>query len=548
MSTPTRSPRRPVYVSGHRNPDTDSIGAAIAYAELKGLLDPETDHVPVRLGDCNAQTTWVLERAGVPAPRLLAHVGLRVREVLRTDFPVVEQDTPVRVAGRLMMSNGLELLPVVDGRGRLAGVLTERALARRYVRETHEVPHLLAPTLVATMAEALDGEVVAGPDDVRLDGRVSVLARALSSSLPGVSEGDVAVVGDRHDAQLLALERGISALVLSSDAPASDDVRARADAAGIPVIVTALDSYVAARLITLSGPASALAEDDPLTLGLDDLLGEVADAVKDAPYRAGVVVDRDGAPVGIVTRADLVAPRARRVMLVDHSEPAQSVPGIEAAEVVEILDHHHIGSVETTQPISATFDPVGSTCTLIAERFAAAGHEATTGAATLMLAALLSDTVVLTSPTTTDRDHAQAAALGAQLGVDPEAFGREMFEASSDVSGLDADAILGRDLKAYDLAGGQTLAIGQVETVGSAVLARAGELRDAAQARVEAGGQRLIALMVTDVTAGDTHLVVAGDVAMAERAFGASAEDGVIALPGVMSRKKQVAPPLLHAS
>ncbi|MBA2347314.1 MAG: putative manganese-dependent inorganic diphosphatase [Solirubrobacterales bacterium] len=537
-----------VYVCGHQNPDTDSISSALAYAELKGALDHTREYVPVRLGELNAQTSWALERAGAEAPQLLPHISLRAGDVMREEFPVAEIGTPLRRAGQMMVSTGLDLLPVVDGDGHLAGVLTERAFARRYVRDSNEVPRLLDSTSVEAMVEVLEGELITGEGGLCVDGRVWVLARELGGMLSDLGTGDVAVVGDRHDAQLEALELGIAVLVVSNATPVPESTLARAREKGTPVIATPLDSYVAGRMITLSSPCLALAENDPLTVQARELVEDISEDVKDVSYRAAVVLDRDSRPIGLVTRADLVDPSPRKVILVDHAESAQSVPGLEEAEIVEILDHHHIGSIETTQPIRATFDPVGCTCTLIAERFGKSGVIPTSATATMMLAAILSDTVIMSSPTTTDRDVAAARALAESLGVVAEEFGREMFEASSDVSDLDADQLLGRDLKGYDLGSGQTICIGQVETVGDALLERAGELHEAAESLREQSGHRLVALMITDVSVGGTQLLIAGDLAMAERAFGTSAVDALIPLPGVMSRKKQVAPPLLKAA
>ncbi len=550
LSDPRSRHHRPerIYVSGHRNPDTDSISSAIGYAELKSRLDPETDYVPVRLGELNPQTSWALERAGAELPRLLVHIMLRAGDVMREEFPVADGETPLRLAGQMMVDAGLDLLPVVDGDGILIGVLAERALARRYVRESGEASHLLAPTSVRTLADMLSGDLLIGAEDTRVDGRVWVLARELGSILGDVSPGDVAVVGDRHDAQLRALELGISALVISNGTEVPQATLQLAGERGTPIIATPLDSYVAGRMTTLSSPCQAIADSEPLTVRARDLVADISDDVKDVSYRAAVVVDRAGRPIGLVTRADLVAPRPRKVILVDHAESAQSVDGIDEAEIVEILDHHHIGSIETMHPVRATFDPVGSTSTLVAEQFLATGKDPASSTATMLLAAILSDTVILSSPTTTPRDEAAVTDLGARLGIDPHEFGREMFEATSDVSGLEASEILGRDLKAYELSSGQTICIGQIETVGDALMARLDELREAADARVKKDGHRLVALMVTDVATGSTNLVVAGDIALAARAFNADAGRGFIELPGVMSRKKQVAPPLMKAA
>jgi manganese-dependent inorganic pyrophosphatase len=544
VQTPPATARPRVYVVGHRNPDTDSIAAAIGYAELKRRLDPGSDYVAARLGDLNPQTNWALERSGAPSPARMRHIFLRVSDVMRHEFPVAHQDASVRVAGRMMADAGLDLLPVVDDDGALAGVLTERALARRYVRESQETSRLEAPTTVRALAQTLEGTLLTDVER-SANGRVWVLAMDVNTMLSDVAEGDVAVVGDRPDAIRRAIETDVAVLVLSNGARPDAELLALAEEHRTPVISTPLDSYVAGRMITLASPCRALIEREPLTARPDDLVADILESVKDVSYRAAVAVDRARKPIGLVTRADLVDPRPRKVILVDHAEQAQSVAGIEQAEIVEILDHHHIGSIETKLPVIATFDPVGSTSTLVAERFRNAGEAPTPATAGMLLAAVLSDTVILNSPTTTDRDRAVIERLGAQLRLDPLQFGREMFASTSDVSDVAPAQIIERDAKSYELASGQTIRIAQIEVVGDALAAREDVLREAAAELCEREGVRLFALMVTDVLARSTRLIVAGDVGYAERALGAPAIDGVIDLPGVMSRKKQVAPRLL---
>jgi manganese-dependent inorganic pyrophosphatase len=248
-----------------------------------------------------------------------------------------------------------------------------------------------------------------------------------------------------------------------------------------------------------------------------------------------------------VTRSDLVGPKPRRVLLVDHAEQAQSVPGVEQAEIVEILDHHHIGSIETKIPVTATFDPVGSTATLVVERFRQNGMEPSRPTATMLLGAILSDTVILNSPTTTERDHAVVSYLGRVLEVDTTDFGREMFEATSDVSEVPADQIISHDAKEYQVRGGQTIAIAQIETVGKTLLERKDELLDAMRKVQRNKDYLFYALMVTDILSKGTDLLVVGDTGAVGRALDAEAQDSVIELPGVMSRKKQVAPKLMAA-
>jgi manganese-dependent inorganic pyrophosphatase len=536
-----------IYVTGHRNPDTDSIASAVGYAELKGRLDPRNEYVPVRLGELNAQTRWVLERSGAPEPLLLPHVLLRVRDVMRERFPLAGHGEPVRQVGLIMARDDLDLVPVVDDDGRLAGVVTERALARRYVRESREASRLDAPTEVGAIVAVLEGEQLLGEPGQQVTGRVWVLAMANDSLPTGFEAGDVVVVGDRPEAQRIALEVGVGLLVVTNGTTAEDRILELAGERGAAVVASPLDSYVSARMITLSAPCRSLMDTEPLVVGREDLVTDISENVKDVDYRAAVVVDADRRPIGLVTRSDLVSPEPRRVLLVDHAEQAQSVIGVEHAEIVEILDHHHIGSIETRVPVRATFDPVGSTATLVIERFRQSGMEPSRPAATLLLGAILSDTVILNSPTTTERDHAVIAYLEQVLALEATAFGREMFESTSDLTRVAAEDIVTRDAKDYDAGGGQTLRIAQVETVGQTLEERRDELLQALDAVREREGHALVALMVTDIMGKGSKLYASGERGAAERAFGDRTIDGVVDLPGVMSRKKQVAPKLLAA-
>jgi manganese-dependent inorganic pyrophosphatase len=533
-----------IYVTGHRSPDTDSIAAAIGYAELKRRIDPRNDYVPVRLGECNTQTRWVLERAGAPQPEFLPHVFLRACDVMQTSFPTTGDDAPIRQAGLEMARADLELVPVVNEEGALTGVLTERALARRYVRESRQASTLEeAPTHIGAIVDVLEGQLITGGDR-QLSGRVWVQSMDVSAD-SGISEGDVVVVGNREEAQRKALDLGASLLVLSNGSTPSEAVLEQARKRETAVIVSPLDSYVSGRMITLAAPCRALMEQDPLTVAADYLLADISEQIKEIHYGAAVAIDAQRRPVGLITRSDLVSPARRRVVLVDHAEQAQSVAGVEQAEIVEILDHHHIGSIETRVPVTATFDPVGSTATLVTERFRHNGMEPSRSTAVMLLCAVLSDTVILNSPTTTERDHAVVEYLERVLALDAAQLGREMFEATSDVSEVSAEEIITRDAKRYEASGGQEICIAQIEVVGKGLLERKDELLSAMRLERENKEFALYALMITDVLEKGTELLVAGDTQTVSRAFGTTPDDSLIDLPGVMSRKKEVAPKLL---
>jgi manganese-dependent inorganic pyrophosphatase len=536
-----------VYVTGHRNPDLDSIGSAIGLAELMGRLHPGDTYTPVRLGDANRQTEWALERSGAKLPEFLPHIRLRVSDVMKELEVVANRSDPVRQVGREMAEHGMDLMPVVDDAGKLTGMVTERDLARLYVRESRGVPTFAdAPARVSTIVEVLQGELVAGDGDTMITGRLWVISMDVATMGRNIEPGDIVVVGDRTDAQLQAIELGCAAMVTSNGIEPDPDALALAQERGTIVIVSPSDSYVTSRMIRLSEPCSVVVSSDPLTVAPEDVLGEVSSQVLDVDYRAAIAVDEQGIPIALVTRGELVRPTPRRVLLVDHAEQAQSVPGIEEAEIVEILDHHHIGSIETRVPVRATFDPVGSTATLVVERFRAEGREPRAATAGMLLAAILSDTVILSSPTTTDRDRRVVNYLEELLQLDAREFGMEMFEYSSDVSDLSGEEIVTRDAKEYEV-GGRTVSIAQVETVGKTLSDRESELRDALETARRMEGHDLAALMVTDIVSRGTRLLVAGDPAPLARILGVDPDGGIFDLPGVMSRKKQVAPRIMAA-
>src|ERR687896_1865376 len=534
-----------VYVTGHKNPDTDSIASAIAYAEYKNLVDPENSYVPARLGEVNSQTEWALKRSGAKSPNLLRHIMLRVKDVMKEDLVTAHRDDPLRNVGLAMAKRIIGQIPLVDDDGALVGIITERDLARMYVRESREPSNFeSSPVWVGAIVEVLEGEMLVG-DDRASSGRLWVIARDVGSMGQHIRSGDLVVVGDRPDAQRRAVELGAEVLVVSNGVRPDDEVLRMAEERGTTVVLSPLDSYVTSRMIQLSVPCWEVMSENPLTVDPDDLLTDITPSVMEVHYRAAIAVDRNNVPLGLVSRTDLVHPEPRRVLLVDHAEIGQSVKGVEQAQIVEILDHHHIGDIETNTPIPATFDPVGSTATLIVERFKAGGLKPERSTARMLLAAVLSDTVVLNSPTTTGRDHEVVRYLEEMLDLDAREFGMEMFEASSDVSGLSAEEIVGRDAKEYATSTGDTMCIAQVETVGRAILERKDELLDALEELRGLNGYVFAALMVTDIIEGGTELLCAGDCAPVERAFDSRVRDGVIDLPGVMSRKKQVAPKLL---
>jgi len=537
-----------VYVTGHRNPDTDSIASAIGYAELKRRLNPGDIYAPARLGEVNAQTRWALERSGAREPKLIRHIKLRVKDVMSKSVEAVHKNDPLRNVGLAMAKRNISQVPVVDDTGVLVGIVTERGMARMYIRESREASSFEGtPVSVGSIVEVLEGELLAGEEDRQASGKLWVISMSVDSMGRQMGPGDIVVIGDRTRGQKRSIELGVGILVVSNGVRPEDEVLEMAEEWGTAIILSPLDSYVTSRMVQLSVPVREVMAENPLTVDPDELITDITDQVMEVHYRAAIAVDEDKRPIGVVTRTDLLNPEPRRVLLVDHAERGQSVAGVEHARIVEILDHHHIGDVQTQSPIPAIFDPVGSTATLVVERFRQNGVGPTESTAGMLLAAVLSDTVILNSPTTTPRDHEVVRYLEDFLDVDAQEFGMRMFEASSDVSGLSAEEIVERDLKEYRTSTGESMSVSQVETVGAALLDRKEELLEALELIRQRNGYLFAALMVTDIVEGGTDLLCSGECNLVERAFGSEVKDSVIDLPGVMSRKKQVAPKLLAA-
>jgi manganese-dependent inorganic pyrophosphatase len=533
-----------VYVTGHKNPDTDSIASAIAYAEYKNLVDPVNLYAPARLGEVNAQTEWALKKSGAESPELLRHIMLRVKDVMREDLVLANRGDPLRNVGLAMSKNNIGQVPIVDD-GSLVGIVTERDLARMYIRESREASTFAeTPVSVSSMVEVLEGELLLG-EEKEISGQLWVSSMSVDSMGRSMQPGDIVVIGDRTRAQKRAIELGAGVLVVSNGVRPEGEVLKMAEERGTTVVLSPLDSYVTSRMIQLSVPCWEVMSENPLTVEPEDLITEITQQVMEVHYRAAIAVDDNKVPLGVVSRTDLLNPQPRRVLLVDHAEVGQSVKGVEKAQIVEILDHHHIGDIETNTPIPAIFDPVGSTATLIVERFKASGLKPEESTAAMLLAAVLSDTVILNSPTTTERDHEVVKYLEELLGVDAQEFGTEMFEASSDVSDLSPEEIVNGDAKEYGTSSGEKMSVSQVETVGTGLLDRKDELLGALERMREENDYIFSALMVTDIIEGGTQLLCVGDCVPVEQAFDCQAENGAIDLPGVMSRKKQVAPKLL---
>lgn len=537
----------PVLVFGHRHPDNDSICSAVAYAHLKNLTDPESVYVPVRLGPVPRETAWVFARFGVELPEEIDHVRTRVRDVMTEEVVTVQGDNTMHEAGTIMRERNVRALPVLDD-GVVHGLLNAQILAGRYIEEIGLHGFRGMPTEVGLLARVLDGEILAGDAEASVAGDVFIGAMEPTTMLEYVKPGDMLIVGDRMRTQPLALERGVACLVVTGGRTPPEDVIALANERGAAVILTPHDTFSAARLVSLSHRAADLMDTSVLLVDPEMLLSEAAEDLLTSPHREAVVVDAQGHPVGILTRTDVAHGIRRRVVLVDHNEAAQSALGIEEASVVEIVDHHRVGDIQTTGPILFLNMPVGSTASIVASRYENLGVPIPAPTAGLLLSAILTDTVLLKSPTTTTVDREVAERLAAIAGVEPLEFGMEVIGSRSTGEPFSAERSIAGDVKEYRV-GDAFAAVAQVETIDLAsILAHSDELHGAMEAARAGRGYDLFVLMVTDIVREGSEILAVGKTRVVERALGISLTSGSAWMPGVLSRKKQVAARLVEAA
>lgn len=532
----------PIYVFGHRNPDTDSVVSAMAYAALRSALG-ENEYVAARLGHLNSETAFLLERFGFEPPLFLHTVRTQVRDV---DF-----DRPPTVSGSVAVSHAWALLrqhpdlsglPVTDEQGRLFGMITASNIAERDM-DSIDRPRVEAVP-VFNLLSAIEGRVINSEDDVfdTLSGEVVIALPGPGAVLKGVREGSIVLCGQQKDVVDEALRLGASCVILCQSDLAD---QYRGVSSPTCIIATPCDAYRAARLIYQSIPVRRIAKSDGLvTFRLDDYIDDVRETMLESRYRSYPVLDGDGKVVGTLGRFHLIRPRRKRVVLVDHNETRQSVEGLEQAEIVAILDHHRLADVQTLGPVFMRNEPVGSTTTIVATMFQEHGLMPPERLAGLMAAAILSDTVLFKSPTCTAHDRRIAERLARIAGLDLDALGREIFSASVAIDRPAAE-LLTRDFKDFHLAGHE-IGIGQINCLDvDAMIERLPEFLEAMRALQKERAYGMVLLMLTDVLRCGTELIFLGDAEVIRQSFNLPDVAGNhVFLPGVLSRKKQIVPAL----
>ncbi len=537
-------------VIGHKNPDTDSICSAICYAYLKHRLTGE-EHVPCRAGEINGETKYVLDKFRVASPQLLESIEPTVADVPFRRIKSIDATLSLKRAWEYMRDENIQTVPILTKRGKIKGVLTLGDQARFYMEDRDAAAISKAKTPYSNIADTLQGEVVVGdPNGKFTMGKVVVAAANPDLMEEVIDKHDMVILVNRSDTQLCAIEMGASCLIVCLGAKISKSIMRIAEESGCTIITSPLDTYTAAKLINQSVPVSHLMrKSDIITFGLDDAVADVKATVSKLRIRYFPVLDGDDRYVGMISQRNLLDVDRRKVILVDHNEKGQAVDGIRSAEVIEVIDHHRIDSVETNSPIYFRNQPLGCTATIITMMYRENRIEIEPTIAGLLCSAILSDTLMFRSPTCTPVDENIARELAQIAGIDIEEHAMAMFNAGSKLGKKTPDEIFHIDCKAFKV--DQTkITVSQVTSVSRRELERVKEkMLPYMESLLPNSGADMLFLMLTNIIDRSTELLFVGQGAKGtvESAFVKETADNSVILEGVVSRKKQVLAPLMTA-
>ncbi|MDR4022697.1 MAG: putative manganese-dependent inorganic diphosphatase [Eubacteriales bacterium] len=538
-----------ITVIGHKNPDTDSICSAIAYASLKSALDPETDYRAGRSGQINGETQYVLDYFGVKSPEYVSDVKTRISDIEIRKAPGIGRNTSLKKAWEQMKGSSAVTLPVTDD-GKLEGIITIKDIVNAYMEIYDQGILAQAQTPYSNLIETLDGELIIGdPEDTIASGRILVGAGNPEIMEEYIEPDDIVIVSNRSDAQICAIEMGAKCIIVTNGTTIPKTTKALAQAKGCSIISTKHDSYSVARLINQSAPVGHfMKKDDVVTFREDTYIDDVKKVMAEKRYRDFPVLDVEGKYCGMISRRYLMDIQGRQLILVDHNEKTQAVDGIDEASILEIIDHHRLASIETMSPIFFRNQPVGCTATIIEQMYREAGITPGKEVSGLLCAAILSDTLLFRSPTCTPADVAAGERLAAIAGIDMEKFASDMFHAGSSLTGKTAEEIFYQDYKTFSV-NGIKFGVGQISSIDKTGLEDVKKLLEPyMQGFSQSHGIDMACMLLTNIIEEGSELMFEGEIAkdVLKKAFRTEVQDGeTINLPGVVSRKKQFIPAIM---
>lgn len=540
-----------VVVIGHRNPDTDSICSAIAYAELKNKTSDLVCE-PRRAGKMNQETEFVLKKFGVKPPRMCTDVNPKIRDVDYREMPGIPGSTSLRKAWEIMRDKQIDTLPVTSADNELEGVITVKDIATANMDVFDTGILAKSQTTYRNILETLGGTMVVGrEDDVCTTGHIRIGTATPEMLENTVEKGDIVILTNRYESQLCAIEKEASLLILCNNAKVGRTIQRIAEETGVAIMTTPVDTYAAGKLISQCAPISYyMTRSDIMKFTLVTPVADVTRVMAKVRHRYFPILDEDGKYCGMVSRRNIINLQKRRIILVDHNEATQAVEGFDQAEILEIIDHHRIGSLETSGPVYFRNQPVGCTATIITQMYDENGMEIPPQIAGLLLAAILSDTLVFRSPTCTPLDEALAKRLAKIAGVDIDEFASEMFEAGEKLDGKTAEEVFLQDFKVF-MCGDIRFGVAQGSYMTRKnLLAAENLLRPYLEEARNKQNVEDIYMLLTDVPKEESVVISDGRYASEVLSDGFEtqpAEDGSFTLPGVVSRKKQFIPALMTA-
>mgnify|MGYP002773316427 FL=1 len=540
-----------VVVIGHRNPDTDSICSAIAYAELKNKTSDLVCE-PRRAGKMNQETEFVLKKFGVKPPRMCTDVNPKIRDVDYREMPGIPGSTSLRKAWEIMRDQKIDTLPVTSADNELEGVITVKDIATANMDVFDTEILAKSKTSYKNILETLDGTMVVGSEDaVCATGRIRIGTATPEMLESTVEKGDIVILTNRYESQLCAIEKEAALLIICNGSKVGRTIQRIAEETGVAIMTTPEDTYAVGKLISQCAPISYyMTRDDIMKFTLVTPVADVTRVMAKVRHRYFPILDEDGKYCGMVSRRNIIALRKRRIILVDHNEATQAVEGFDQAEILEIIDHHRIGSLETSGPVYFRNQPVGCTATIITQMYDENGVEIPQKTAGLLLAAILSDTLVFRSPTCTPLDEATAKRLAKIAGVEINTFANEMFEAGEKLDGKTAEEVFLQDFKVF-MCGDIRFGVAQGSYMTRKNLLAAEDLlRPYLEEARNKQNVEDIYMLLTDVPKEESVVISSGRYAAEVLADGFEtqpADDGSFTLPGVVSRKKQFIPALMTA-
>ena len=540
-----------VVVIGHRNPDTDSICSAIAYAELKNKTSDLVCE-PRRAGKMNQETEFVLKKFEVKPPRMCTDVNPKIRDVDYREMPGIPGSTSLRKAWEIMRDKQIDTLPVTSPDNELEGVITVKDIATANMDVFDTGILAKSQTTYRNILETLGGTMVVGrEDDVCTTGHIRIGTATPEMLENTVEKGDIVILTNRYESQLCAIEKEASLLIICNGSKVGRTIQRIAEEMGVAIMSAPVDTYAAGKLMSQCAPISYyMTRDNIIKFTLVSPVADVTRVMAKVRHRYFPILDEDGKYCGMVSRRNIINLQKRRIILVDHNEATQAVEGFDQAEILEIIDHHRIGSLETSGPVYFRNQPVGCTATIITQMYDENGIEIPPQIAGLLLAAILSDTLVFRSPTCTPLDEALAKRLAKIAGVDIDEFASEMFEAGEKLDGKTAEEVFLQDFKVFmcgDIRFG--VAQGSYMTRKNLLAAEALLQPYLEEARNKQNVEDIY-MLLTDVPKEESVVISDGRYASEVLSDGFEtqpAEDGSFTLPGVVSRKKQFIPALMTA-